>query len=283
MEEHVRVGRQLLSWRRQWSPLRLYGLVRQDLLGIHKHRFVLRNLVATQLKVRYQRSTLGFLWTLLNPILMLSVLAVVFSQMMRMNLAEYAVYLFSGLVPWQFFAGAVTDGSRSLITHEILVKKVDVRKLVFPLSDVLVAGVNMVFALVALFILFQFVGAKMHVQLILLPVGLFYMALFAFGVALLLMTLVIYFRDFEHITIVLLQAFYFACPIIYPPGMVGRFQGLLRFNPMTHLLRFFQCAIYYGDWPSPETWVGATVSAFVALAAGYVAYKRCEQDYVFRL
>ena len=283
MEERVLLGKQSLPWRRQWSPLRWSEEVRQDLRSVYTYRFVLRNLVTTQLKIRYQRSALGFLWTLLNPIMMLSVLALVFSQVMRMDLGKYAVYLFSGLVPWQFFAAAVLNGSRSLITHEVLVKKVNVKKLVFPLSDVAVAAVNMVFALTAMFILFQFLGARVHVQLVLLPAGLFFMAMFTFGIVLLQMTLVTYFRDFGHITGVLLQAFYFACPIIYPPEMVGRLQTILEFNPMTHLLRFFQCAIYYGTWPDPRTWLAAALSGLVSLVGGYLIYKRFERDYVFRL
>lgn len=283
MEEHVFLGKQSVSWRRRWSLLHWYRGVRQDLRSVYRYRFVLRNLVTTQLKIRYQRSALGFLWTLLNPMMMLSVLALVFSQVMRMNLAEYAVYLFSGLVPWQFFAAAVVNGSRSLISHEVLVKKVSVKKLIFPLSDVAVAAVNMVFALTAMFILFQFLGARVHIQLVLLPVGIFFMAVFTFGIVLLQMTLVTYFRDFEHITTVFLQAFYFACPIIYPPSMVGRLQRVLEFNPMTHLLRFFQCAIYYGTWPDLRTWLAAALSALVSLVAGYLVYKRFERDYVFRL
>jgi len=283
MEEHVWIGKQSSGWPQRWSPLWWRQVLRQDLAGLRKHRFILRNLVSTKLKVRYQRSALGFLWALLHPVLMLSVLAVVFSQVMRINLAQYAVYLFSGLVPWQFFSDAVTNGSYSLITNEMLIKKVNVQKLVFPLGDLLVAAVNMSFAMGALFIVFCFVGARVHPQLILLPAGLVLLLLFTFGIVLLQMTLVTYFRDFEHITQVLLQVFYFACPIMYPPEMIGRYAGLLEWNPMTHLLRFFQCAFFYGTWPAPRVWLAAMISSLVSLALGYAVYKRYEHDYVFRL
>ncbi|MFB3893959.1 MAG: ABC transporter permease [Phycisphaerae bacterium] len=271
------------------NPLRIAREVVRDLRGLHYYRYAMANFVIAQLKVRYQRSTLGFLWTLLNPILTMTVLALVFSQILGTRLDDYVLYLFSGMIPWQFFSACVESGSRSLIAKEHLIRKVRVQKLIFPLSDVLVAAVNMCFAMTALFIILECLGAAglvkvaLHAQLVLLPAGMLFLMLFSFGAALVAMTLVTRFRDFEHVIGVLLQAFYFTCPILYTPKLLGDYAFLLRFNPMAHLLAFFQDALYHGRWTQPEHWVAAPASALGMLVIGYVVYKRHEHDYIFLL
>lgn len=263
--------------------LRPVRAIVNDVRQLHRFRFVLSNFVTSQLKVRYQRSILGFLWTLLNPILMMTILTLVFSQVMNIPIREYAIYLFSGMIPWQFFAASVANASRSLINQEYLIRKVSVQKLVFPLADVLVSTVNMCFAMLALFILLQFFSPDLHVQLVLIVPGTIMLLTFGFGVSLLAMTAVTRFRDFEHMIGVFLQAFYFACPILYLPEMVGRYRWLLDLNPMTHLLAFFQAAFYYGAWPTSGTWAMAALSAGGSLALGYILYKRYEDEYIFLL
>ncbi len=263
-------------------PSRLAREITGDLRDLGEFRHVLRNLVTSQLKVRYQRSVLGFLWTLLHPVLMLTVLALVFSQALGMGIREYSVYLFSGMVPWQFFAACIENGSRSLITQECLIRKVRVQKLIFPLSDVLVAAVNMCFAMGALFLVLQLLRPGVHVQLVLLPVAIALLMIFTFGVTLVSMTLVTRFRDFEHMISVFLQAFYFLCPILYRPDAVGQYKWLLQLNPMTHLLALFQNAFYYGEWGAAN-WAAAVGSALGMLIIGYLVYKRHENEYIFLL
>jgi ABC-2 type transport system permease protein/lipopolysaccharide transport system permease protein len=273
---------ELVGWRRL-SPAFWAAEIARDLRLVYRFRHVLGVLVANQLKVRYQRSALGFLWTLINPILMLSVLAVFMSQVLRMEITGYAAYLFAGLVPWQFFAAVISTGSRSLIASENLIRKVNVPKVVFPLAESLVAAVNMAFALSALAILLQFVRPSLYVQLVLLPVGLAMYWLFTFGLALTTMTLVTYFRDCEHILQVLLQALYFCCPILYMPRQVGKFAFLLDFNPITHYMAFTQAAFYYGQWPTARNWMVAAGCAAASMLLGYFVYKTYEHDYIYRL
>jgi len=282
MLERTTIGIELVGWRRL-SPAFWVSAIAQDLRLVYSFRHVLGILVANQLKVRYQRSALGFLWTLINPILMLSVLALFMSQVLRMEIRDYAVYLFSGLVPWQFFAAAISNGSMSLIASENLIRKVSVPKVIFPLAESLVAAVNMAFAILALAILLQFVRPGVNVQLALLPVGLAMYWLFAFGLALTTMTLVTYFRDCEHILQVLLQALYFCCPILYMPRQVGRFAFLLDFNPITHFMAFSQAAFYYGQWPTAQNWMIAAGGAAASMLLGYSVYKTYEHDYIYRL
>ena len=110
----------------------------------------IQNMVVQELRVRYQRSFLGFLWTLLNPILMMTMLALVFSQLFKMKAGNYAVYLFAGMVPWNFLSAAMNDFAFCIILNEGLIRKIYLPKLVFPLAKLLVNLTTFLLSLVAL-------------------------------------------------------------------------------------------------------------------------------------
>ena len=283
LQQRVILARQSRGLLKRFSPDRWVGLLRENLRDLGRFRFALFCLVVAELKTRYQRSVLGFLWTLLNPILMLAVLAVVFSQVLKLNMNDYALYLFSGLIPWQFFSAAITNGGRSLLANESLIKKIEVPKFLFPLSSLLVAGVNMVFAIAALFLLFAFIGASIRPQLVLLPAAVVLLGAFTLGLAMIAMTLVSRYRDFEHIISVFLQAGYFLCPILYPTDFVKQYPFLMTLNPMAYQLAFFHDAFYYGIWPGWSEWALAAGCSAASLALGYAVYKHYESKYVFWL
>ena len=265
---------------------RWLGMVAQDVRAVHRARYVLRNLIVTQLKIRYHRSALGFFWTLLNPVLMLGVQALVFSYIVKTSGYPYAVYLFAGFVPWQFVATAIDNGSRSLLSSEGLIRKIAAPKLVFPLADVVVCLINMVFAMAALSFLFLFIWPHVYIQVVLIPVGTVFLCAFTLGLVLISMSLTTFFRDFLHLIPILLQAWYFASPILYPREALGadnHFARLLGYNPLTYFLAFFQHAIVFGTWPDARTWIIAPSVALAVLVAGYMTYKRLEHDYIFRL
>jgi ABC-type polysaccharide/polyol phosphate export permease len=269
--------------------------IRDDLTAFLRFRFVVQHLVVTQLKLRYHRSVLGICWTLLNPLLLLSVQALAFSQILRIEARTYTLYLFSGLIFWQFFSNAIESGSRSLIHNERIIRAVSAPKLIFPLTDVLVALIHSGFTLGAFFLLALAFGAPVHAQLILLPAGVVLLAVFTFGLVLIVMTLMTFFRDFGHIIGVLLSACYFGSPILYPPQFGNRFEAVLRYNPLSYYLEFFHDALVSasfltqtpgatgGVWPSLETWVIASVCSAVSLVSGYLVYKMFEHDYIFHL
>lgn len=262
------------------------GQLGRDVSDLGRFRHVLRTFVVTDLKVRYQRSTLGFLWTLLNPVMMMTVMALVFSEVMGQTLKDYSIYLFSGFIPWTFFSYCVTVGSRSLLANEFLIKKVQVPKFLFPLRYLLVGKVNLVFEIVALCLLFLFIGAHFKIQLVLVPAGIVMLGVFTFGVMLIAMTLVSRYRDFEHIIGIVLQAWYFLTPILYREdfGAARKYSFILACNPMTYILRFFHDAFAsVPHWPEPSSWMAAGGVSVGMFLIGYVVYKRCEPRYVFWL
>lgn len=264
---------------------------KDDLAALRRSRFVITSLVTTQLKLRYHRSLLGIGWTLLNPLLLLGVQALAFSQILNFDIRTYSLFLLSGLIPWQFFSNAIDQSSRTLMAHEGLIRVLPARKIIFPLADLTVSLVHSGFTLLAFFLLLPFMGGQLRPQLAILPPAILLMAGFTFGLALITMTLLTMFRDFSHILGVLLTACYFASPILYPPGVMQNYRAMLRLNPMTYFLELFHAALLPtgsvaglgGAWPSLETWAIASVATVVSLEAGYLVYKRFEHEYVFYL
>jgi ABC-2 type transport system permease protein/lipopolysaccharide transport system permease protein len=253
----------------------------------------LANTVSTALKVRYQRSVLGFLWTLLNPLLTLTVMTLVFSVLLNRPLKSFTVYLFAGLVPWQFYAGSLNNGAKSLISNQSLIRKMFVPKLMFPISELLVSAINLGCAMAALFLLLQFIGASVHPQLVLLPVATLLLMMFTLGLGLMLMVLNTFYRDLEHVISVILRMWFYMSPVFWyvrdfegREGMLGRnpyFDAVILLNPMTHFLEMFHCIFRFGRWPGIDLWAPVIVLAVAMLLAGYVVYKRYEDKLIFRL
>lgn len=263
-----------------------FAAVLRDSRELYRYRAVLTNLVAQDLRVRYQRSLLGFMWTLLNPILMMAVMSVVFSTIFQFKKGgvDYALYLFSGMVPWTLLNMTVTESSTCIISNEYLIRKIYIPKLIFPLSRLMLNATMQALSMVALFLLMVPMGARFTPSLVLVPVGLLLFAGFVMGLSLIAATINTFYRDFGHLLSVLIQAWYFATPIIYPiESLPEELAWRFWLNPAYAFIRFFHVVIYEGGWPS---WVLVSSSAGIAavvLGIGYVTFKSYEDRLVFRL
>ena len=264
------------------GPSHWLSVVRQDRAELVRFWPVIQNMVVQELRVRYQRSVLGFLWTLLHPILMMTTLTLVFSQLFHTE--NYAVYLFAGMVPWGFLSGSVNDCAFCIISNEGLIRKIYLPKLVFPLAKVLINLSTFLLSLVALFVLLKPLGARFTWPLLLLPVVTALFFAFSLGLGLVVATANTFFRDCGHLVSVILQAWYFATPIIYetkliPPDARWRFW----LNPVYPFVRMFQTIIRDGAWPESSTLLLAAGFAAASLGVGYAAFKSQENKLVFRL
>ena len=244
---------------------------------------VIQNLVTQELRVRYQRSILGFFWTLLNPLLMMVILSWVFSNLFH-QLENYSVYLFAGMVPWGLLSGSVNECAMCIIANEALIRKIYVPKLVFPLSRVLINLVTLVLSLVSLFVLLWPLGARLSWSMVLLPLVILLFLAFTLGLSLVVATANTFYRDCGHLVSVFLQAWYFATPILYsansfPEAARWRF----RLNPAYYFIELFHDILYYGHWPQLHTLAVACAIAVASLGIGYALFKSHEDKMVFRL
>lgn len=271
------------------GPARWLAVVRDDARELTQFWPVIQNMVAQDLRVRYQRSVLGFLWTLVNPILMMATLTLVFSTIFdRNDWKDYAIYLFAGQLPWIMFAGTLSECATSIVGAEGLIKKIYLPKLIFPLSRTLINLTIFALSLVSLYIVAFALQAPISGALVLLPAATLLFAGFALGVGLILAVANTFYRDIGHLIGVILQAWFFATPIIYdistlPPAVAAKAQARAWLNPAYPFIRIFQQIIRDGQWPTSTYFLAATLIATVSLGIGYVTFKCHENKLVFRL
>jgi ABC-type polysaccharide/polyol phosphate export permease len=266
------------------GPGQWWKIVRGDAREFVQFWPVLQNMVTQELRIRYQRSVLGFLWTLINPILMMFTLTAVFSQFAGGDWRQYAIYLFAGQVPWALFAGSISECSQCIVANEGLIRKIYLPKLIFPLAKVLINLTTCVFSLVALYLIVWLLGPRFTSAMVLLPVVIGLFAMFSLGLGLVLAVMNTFFRDTTHLVGVILQAWYFATPIIYELKRMGpRAQAISCYNPAFPFIRMFQLIIRDGQWPSLTLFLAAAGIATVSLGIGYVTFKIHEDKLIYRL
>ena len=246
-----------------------------------KYRPLLRELIARDLKVKYRRSFLGYLWSLLNPLLMMIVMSIVFSFMFRFNIENYPLYLICGQTLWTFFTESTNTSMYSVLQNAALIKKVYIPKFIFPLSRVLSSFVTMSFSLVAIIIVMLFTGAKFHLTILLFPLPLILLLLFSTGVGMILSSLSVYFRDITHLYGVLTLAWMYATPIFYPiKELEGWVQSLIKLNPMYHYINFFRELVLYGNIPGPNTWFACFACTIVVVALGFLVFRKLQKNFI---
>jgi ABC-type polysaccharide/polyol phosphate export permease len=214
-------------------------------------RELLRNLVAKELKVRYKGSLLGFVWSLLSPLLITAIFTVVFAKFIRVPLADgdFASFFIAGYLAWTFFANSVTSSNTAIVGSGPLVKKVWFPRVVLPLSLVVSQGVHLGLALLATSPLIIWQRGFHPMALVPLVIGLGMLAVFTAGVSMLFAAANVYFRDLQELMPVLLLGWFYATPIIYPlafveAGEARAFLPLIQANPMTWFTEFFHHTLY---------------------------------------
>lgn len=251
----------------------------KDLL---QYRDLVTYLVGRELKVRYRRSTIGFAWTMLQPLLTMLVLQLVFSAIFRFEIYNYPVYALSGILFWSFFSQSIVTSMNSLRANAGLLTKLPVPKSVFPISTVIAGVINLLFALIPLFAILIVTGHPMRPSLMFLPVAILLAALFTLGAGLVLSPLAAFFTDVIELVGVVLTLTMYLTPIFYPIEIIPEsFRWVVRFNPLRSVLEVFRDPIYYGKIP-PLTHLGVTVVVvLVSVVVGVLVFRRSSDRIAF--
>ncbi len=246
-----------------------------------KRRELVKNLVTRHLKVRYKSSSLGFLWSLLNPLLMTLVYWAVFSSVFtgwrKAGIENYAAYLVVGLFSWNFFAGSISDSATSFVGNVSLVKKVYFPRIILPVSAVLTNLVNFILSLVVVFtllIMWKIPSGWENpsgICLLMLPLLILIELMLACGLSFFISSLNVLFRDVEHMLQVILFAGFFLTPVIYPYTLVvpEHLRLLYFLNPMACIIVSYQSILYHGNFPPPQLIYIPLVISIAVLIAGY--------------
>lgn len=256
----------------------------KEIREIIRYRELLRNLVIKDIKVRYKRSVLGFLWVMLNPLLMMLVLNIVFSGIFRGSTKDYTAYLISGIILWSFFSQSTSTSLISFMGNSNLIKKIYLPKSVFPLSIILSALIHFTFSLIPLFIIFIITGTQLSPYIYLLPVILILVFVFSYGISLILSTLTVFFHDTRYIYDVLLLAWMYCTPIFYPESIIPeRFRLILQMNPFYYFLNLFRSSLYTDIQFDPQKLLYGLFFSVLAFSAGWFFYNRYKDKVVFYL
>ncbi len=274
------------------APAAALPPARKSPLGeLVQYRQLVAMLVVRELKVRYKRSVFGLLWTMLNPLLLMTVYTVVFATIMRSPQRNFAIFLLSGLLPWLFFSTAVLQGLTSILTNQELIRKVRLPQAVFPLSVVGSNLVNFALSLVPLLLLMAVLRQPFTPALLFLPVGMLILTAFTSGVTLLFSTFTVFFRDVRHLTEVLLQMLLYLSPVLYDLPMLGdrgewwfrAFRLFLRLNPISYLLPLIRDPVYYGRLPSLTTVGVASLESVMVAALAFMVFHRLAPRHIHYL
>jgi ABC-type polysaccharide/polyol phosphate export permease len=241
---------------------------------IRAHAALLFELVHRDLTVRYKRSLLGFLWTMLHPLLLMLIFLVVFSALFRARAPHYETYFLSAYVAWNFFAQTTVNAMASVAWNGPLMKRVRVPQSIFTLAIVVSGLVNLGLSLIVLFSIMLAVGAPLHAALWFLPLSLLLLGIFTFGTSLALTAISIFFGDVREMVQAGMPALMYLTPIIYPLSIVPeRFRWLIKLNPLVYVVEVVRDPIYYGIVPSPATMAVATVISLGSLAIGWIVFR----------
>ncbi len=253
-----------------------------ELRELYRYRFLLSNLIARDLKVRYKRSVLGFFWAMVNPLLTMAVMVVVFLNLFRFNVENYPIYLLSGILLWRLFATGTTVAMHSVLNSSIISRKIFVPSSVFVAASIGSALLNFLFAAGPLLALALLTGVRPQVTWLYLPIPVLQTTLFAFGVGLLVAALAVFFADMLDIYEVFVNAYFYLTPIIYPVSVLPAVLITAeQFNPMHHFIDGFRSALVSGIWPDPWTLIGASLAAVAMTAIGWSIFTRLSDRFAY--
>ena len=246
-----------------------------------KYRPLLALLVRRDFLVKYKRSVLGVVWTLLSPLANMVILSIVFSSLFRVAIPFFPAYVLSGSLVFACFGEATQGALGSVIAKANFIRKVYVPKYIFPLSNTIGGFITLFFSLAALLLVMLVIGAPFRVTMLAAPVVIVYLFVFCAGTGLLLSTAFVFFRDTAHIFTVLLTALNYLSAIFFDVAIVPeKYMAIFALNPMYHYIRVFRQAMLYGTWPSGIDHLICGGIAVIALCAGIFVFYRNQDKFI---
>lgn len=248
---------------------------------LEQYKPLLDELVLRDIKIKYRRSFLGYLWSLLNPLLMMGVMTLVFSYMFRFDIPNYPLYLICGQTLWSFFNESTNMAMHSVIANGPLIRKVYIPKFIFPISRVLSSFVTMTFSLIAILIVMLVTKVRLSFALLLAPVPLLCLLVFSMGVGMAVSAFAVYFRDTIHLYGVLTTAWMYMTPVFYPVSILPEgIAMLLKLNPLYHYLTFFRELVVYANVPAIGTWIASIASSLAVFAVGLLFFRKLQRNFI---
>lgn len=250
--------------------------------GFIQYKDLLKLIVDNDIKLKYRRSFLGYIWSILNPLLIMLVMVAVFSQFFEIDIPNFPVYMLTGSTLFTFMTEATNAGLSSILSNAPLIKKTYVPKYIFTVSKVTSSLVNLLFSMGALILVILVTRSKVTWYVLLSPLIIIELYIFCLGLGLFLASATVYFRDVQYLWGVITTAWMYMTPIFYPvsiwPENVAFF--LKMFNPMYSYIAQFRDLVLYGQLPGPNIVLGGIVFAVASLAFGTWVFYRGQDNFI---
>lgn len=258
--------------------------VRGFLLSFVQYRDYLVQSVARDLRKRYRRSFLGYLWSMLNPLLMMAILSVVFSNVMRGSTEHYPVFLFCGMLPWAYFSGTLVSSLHAVKGNMQIISQLPVPKYIFMLSMAFSQLFNYVVSLVPLIGVMWFLGVEISPYLLLIPLAILPLMIVTMGLSLMFSVFNVFFDDTEHLIGVFLQALYFLSPVLYgrdilPPSL----KPLVELNPLFSIIETSRDLILNHQLPELGGYLTNLMYCCCWLLLGLFIFEKADDKFIYHV
>lgn len=248
-----------------------------------RYRDLVLFLVRRDVVSRYKRSVLGIAWTMLNPLGMMIVLSIVFSEVFRVAIEGYPAYVLSALIAWTFFSQTSSNVINALVWGGDLFQRIYIPRSTFAFSSIGTGMVNLALSLVPLAVVMLVIGISLHATLLLSPLAMLMLGMFSLGIGLLISTIGIYFADVVEMYQIILTAWFYLTPAIYPLDILPeRVQAVVQLNPMVHLINLFRDLVFYGRIPPIDTWLLCFAISLGTLLLGWLIFTGKSDEFAYR-
>ena len=268
-------------------------MIKNMIANFKRYWFLMTQIISRDFKRKYKRSVLGIAWSLLYPIMMMTVMAIVFSHMFRFGTegTNYLVYLMTGIIMWSYFSEATMGAMTSVVDNCTLINKVYIPKYVFPLSKCLFVGINFVLTLIpwlGVIVLTKFglgtYPASINIYYLLIPFIFFFFFLFTVGVGLLLACVSVFLRDVFYIYGIVLTIWQYYTPIFYNLSILPeKLQALFKFNPLYQFINSVREIVLYGNCPTIGKLIILCFIGTITLTIGIIVFKQNQDKFIYHI
>ena len=237
----------------------------------------MKQLVSREIKRKYARSYLGILWSVLNPLLSMTVLSLIFSTIFRRSIENFPIYYLTGSIFWSLFAEATTSAMTALVDNRTMLMKVKLSKQTFVLARMFTALTNFGYTCVAYVLMLVVFRVPPTLYMLLFPVNVLCIMLFAAGIGFMLSIFYVFFGDIRYLYSVLLTLWMYLSAVFYPIDRLSEMmQWFIRKNPIYNYIEFARDIVLYGKMPEPVLWMKIIGWGILSFTAGYILFKKKE-------
>ncbi|MFK4170241.1 ABC transporter permease [Paenibacillus lautus] len=246
------------------------------LKSIINYRDLLKNLTSNELKLKYKNSVLGLLWSYIYPIMMIVIYTFAFKVILRMTIENFALFVFVGLIPWNFVQSSISQSTNSIINNQSLVKKIYFPRAIIPISIVNANFLTLLISHLILFGAMYFYDVPIKLSILILPILWIILYFIVTGLSLLLSSITVKYRDISHIVDVIFMAWFYLTPVIYSLSMVpDPYNSIIQLNPITNLIELFRTVLLDGEFPAVDEMLKTGLYSILLFIAGlFIFYKR---------